>query len=303
MSRKKQKRTGDRPGEKLQRLVTILEGVLSGDAHTAIESPAYLIDRKTGERREHDVLLIRQTSIRTVVTAIECKDHSRPVGVTLVEAFHTKCDDTGVDKGVMVSSRGFGGPARRKAEIYNIDCLSLEETTHHSWTFDYSLRGVKRKILSCGVAALSDEHIEGPSHLFEKQPNGEVKEISERDSSWIVDRFRDLHERNLIPSTAEIGINLYEATVALQPVEKFVIMDDAGNEHRVVSVDLTFQFEETGSIVPMETHAYGDASTDERVQLSSAIVPGFDSGLDISIAIVDTADGRVKVIHSQLERP
>src|SRR5215216_5814330 len=86
-----------RPGEALQILVKRIEETLAGDEKTTIESPGYLIDVRTGERREHDVIITTRLPHREIKTVIECKDHSRPVGVPLVEAFKTKCEDTVVD--------------------------------------------------------------------------------------------------------------------------------------------------------------------------------------------------------------
>lgn len=157
-----------RPGEKLQRLVKAIEEALSGDEHTTIESPAFVADRKTGALREHDVLIIRRTPHRTFVTAIECKDHSRPVGITIVEAFKTKCDDTGIDKGVIVSSRGFTATASQKAKIFGIDCLTLEQANLQEWKFMYEIVKYNRRILRSRINAVLEGDFTPPAILRER---------------------------------------------------------------------------------------------------------------------------------------
>lgn len=102
-------------GKDLERLVAMLERLLLGD-QAVIESPSRrLIDRDTGKRREHDVLIIFDQAHHQIITAIECRDRSRPVGVPEVEAFADKCSRTGVHCGAIVSSTGFRKSALTKA--------------------------------------------------------------------------------------------------------------------------------------------------------------------------------------------
>lgn len=55
------------------------------------------------------------------------------MGIEVVEAFATKCRDTPVDKGVIVSPSGFSEPARVKAERVGIRCLDLERVEGFDW--------------------------------------------------------------------------------------------------------------------------------------------------------------------------
>ena len=116
-----------RQGKSLEKLVANLERALADEKITAIDSPKFLIDRITSERREHDVVLTIQQAHHEVLVAIECRDRARPVGVPQVEAFNAKCLDTGVNQGIIVSSSGFYGTALKKAEHLGIRCLDIEE--------------------------------------------------------------------------------------------------------------------------------------------------------------------------------
>lgn len=122
-----------RQGDDFHRLVEHLERAVSGQEGVTIESPKYLPDKITGELREHDIVLTYHSPLRQLVVAIECRDRSRRVAVGQVEEFHTKCRDTGVNKGIIVASRGFGRPARMKATHYGIDCLTLAQVGQVDW--------------------------------------------------------------------------------------------------------------------------------------------------------------------------
>lgn len=104
-----------------------------------VESPKYIKDRVTGRRREHDVLITTTVGDITTNISIECKDWHKPVSSDTVEAFNTKCDDTRINKRIIVARRGFTADALKKASYYNIDCLSLEEFSKFQWlSSDYA---------------------------------------------------------------------------------------------------------------------------------------------------------------------
>lgn len=124
---------GQRKGKRLERLVAVLERTL---AHSGarIEAPSRrLIDRDTGRAREHDVVIIWDHGHHQIITAVECRDRSRPVGVPEVEAFADKCERTGVHSGVIVSAMGFHSSARAKAEARSITCMELSEVEGFDW--------------------------------------------------------------------------------------------------------------------------------------------------------------------------
>jgi hypothetical protein len=113
--------------------VTILERTLAKSDNITIESPKILTDKVTGAPREHDVVLTIKPGHHEIVTAIECRDRSRKVTVNEVEAFHTKCNDTGVNQGIIVATRSFTKSARKKAMFHGIRCLDLESAAQFPW--------------------------------------------------------------------------------------------------------------------------------------------------------------------------
>jgi predicted helicase len=136
-------------GRDLQRLIHAIESTVKGESNTKVESPKRLIDKDTRRLREHDVVLTFVEGHHQLLLALECRDRSRPVGVPDVEAFHSKCERTGIDRGIIVSSKGFAKTAIVKANSYNIGCLSLDEVERFDWcqtpavtVLSYDLRSV-----------------------------------------------------------------------------------------------------------------------------------------------------------------
>jgi hypothetical protein len=121
-------------GKTLQRLIRSIESALAvGNAAVKVEMGRRFPDKVTGKPREHDVVLTTTNNHHEIIIALECRDRSRPVGVDAVEAFHTKCQDTGIHQGIIVSGKGFRKTAVEKAARYNIRCLSLDEAERFDW--------------------------------------------------------------------------------------------------------------------------------------------------------------------------
>ena len=127
-------------GKDLQRLIRAIEAARAAGSEIEIESPKYLVDRVTGEQREHDVVLTIKRAHHKVLVALECRDRSRMVGVPEIEAFQSKCRDTGVDVGIVVSSKGFYRTAKSKASVYGIRCLSLDQASQFNWFIPTELK-------------------------------------------------------------------------------------------------------------------------------------------------------------------
>jgi hypothetical protein len=113
-----------RAGIAFQNLVAAIERSLSAQPGASLLSPAYVTDTG-GRRREHDILITHRRGHHTILTAIECKDRSRKIGLPDLEAFAEKCTRTGIHHGVIVSSSGFTQSALEDAPKLNLQCLDL----------------------------------------------------------------------------------------------------------------------------------------------------------------------------------
>jgi len=122
----------DRPGITFQNLVALLERTFSSKEAT-VESPKFVRDQDTGQRREFDILISVKSGAHLMTTAIECKDQKRPVGVPQIESFANKCERNHVGHRVVVSSSGFHPTARIKAQALAISCMEVREAEHFDW--------------------------------------------------------------------------------------------------------------------------------------------------------------------------
>ena len=138
---------GKADGKALEQLVAIIEKVVSGNDNVTVERDKRLPDKITGEQRQFDVVLTVKHQHHAVCIGIECRDKSRPVGVGQVEEFHTKCQHTGVNQGVIVSASGFYNTARRKADFLGLRCLDIEEVGSFNWLLAQGMHLIERKLL------------------------------------------------------------------------------------------------------------------------------------------------------------
>lgn len=127
------KRIVPQPGLDLQRLIALIENAAAQAPHTTVKSPQRLVDKDTGKLREHDVVVTYTKDHHVLVTAIECRDRSRKVGVPEVEAFHAKCMKTGVHRGIIVSGKGFCKSAITKANKLAVGCMSISSAQSFNW--------------------------------------------------------------------------------------------------------------------------------------------------------------------------
>jgi len=138
----------EKQGKALENLIASLEKALAKNTNITVHSPKRLRDRTTGKLREHDVVLELKEGHHSILIAIECRDRSRPIGVPQVEGFGAKCQDTGISKGIIVSTRGFCNTARTKANHLGIRCLDIEEVEKFDWLLASGIHATTRHLLS-----------------------------------------------------------------------------------------------------------------------------------------------------------
>lgn len=85
--------------------------------------------RRSGRLRQADITVRIQHLYYSILIAIECKDHKNAIKAESVEAFRTKLDDIGADRGVMVASNDYQKGAVEVANAYGIDLFTLSEIT------------------------------------------------------------------------------------------------------------------------------------------------------------------------------
>src|SRR5215472_9562570 len=105
------------PGDAYQELVTaVMRALEPGAQVTAGE----WIEGPDGER-DMDVSIRGAADGSSVIVLLECKDHRRPIGIGLIDAFDSKRRDLEADRAIMYSNSGFTAQAEAKASRVGID--------------------------------------------------------------------------------------------------------------------------------------------------------------------------------------
>lgn len=100
---------------------------------TLVVESAMLIDRDAGTEREIDILLKDKIGAHEVLVGIECTARSKPVGLKEMEQLWQKHRSVGIQKTVIVSSKGFTRSARNWASAKQIGVVSLAEALAADW--------------------------------------------------------------------------------------------------------------------------------------------------------------------------
>lgn len=264
----------EKPGKALERLVANLEQALAKNPNVTIHLSKRLRDRTTGKLRQHDVVLELKEGHHSVLIAIECKDRSRPIGVPQVEGFGAKCLDTGINQGIIVSTKGFCKTARTKAAHQGIRCLDIEEienfdwllapgihttTTHllsHDWEFYPVKDGVVERnefeVLDCNgnVLTMATLLANAQDQLAQLLPNlqypveEDTIEVKFSDGAWLL---RNTNTGETVPANFAIARIRYSVKQELVPFQlvQYQAKDGDGNITDAAYADLKFGDKET----------------------------------------------------------
>lgn len=71
----------ERPGQRFHNLAAVLERMFAHQDGVIVASSLRLPDKDTRRLREHDVVIVRHNHHGPNLTAIECRDQGRKVGV------------------------------------------------------------------------------------------------------------------------------------------------------------------------------------------------------------------------------
>ncbi|MES5481457.1 restriction endonuclease [Bradyrhizobium sp. INPA03-11B] len=241
-------------GKDLQRLIRIIESARAARTGIKIESPKFFTDKVTGKQREHDVVLTITHDHHELVVALECRDRSRPVGVDAVEAFHTKCNDTGIHSGVIVSSKGFYKTARTKAQYYGIRCLTLDEVEGFNWFKPTDLNVLSCELVQARLFVAFDPYLDVQlSDLLVSTGETLTNEAINATACSVLDTNRKTLSRDL---------GKHEIHVDIVPGFSAVIDGVTRHTSRVV---LTTEYENKITRAPFQFRDYRDHDKDGQI--------------------------------------
>ncbi|HWP17967.1 MAG TPA: restriction endonuclease [Burkholderiaceae bacterium] len=258
-----------KPGKSLEELVASIERALAHNEKVSVESPVHLPDRVTGEQREHDVLITVSGSHHTVKIAIECRDRSRKITVNGIEGFWSKCKDTGVDQGIVVSPKGFTEAALAKAKHHGIRCLQLTEAKAFNWLLAAGITSRTRKTLHTSWKFLPDLNGAQPPKGFTiLTPAGDPVQGSNLVAAAVLE-FQKIPDTEFQPGMGKKRIVFTSPGLNLRD-------DDTGTIYKVGQALADVHYEIVEEFIPFKLHTY--ATSPDGEQITDAAVAELDLG-------------------------
>lgn len=264
-----------RKGRSLEKLVAYLERHLAANEIVKVESPKRLRDKSTNRLREHDVILTITSGHHKVIVAIECRDRSRPVGVPQIEGFAKKCQETGIDQGVIVSPCGFTKTAHSKARALGTHCLSLDQVSSLPW-----LRFEHMHFYRTSYPHIHFTII--PENAFDKKPESFKLETDEGEEITF-----DLLRKKLISALnqkeekpPDIHVGNYVQHIKFIPNNLMIVDSSTGRRERVRHINTVAQRKIEKTNIPFVLQEYRGIDDPECIaQLATADLDlGFASG-------------------------
>jgi hypothetical protein len=162
----------------LEILVANIQRQLAPNAK--IQHNVLLDGRKSGVKRQIDVLVEQMVGQYCMRIVIDSKDYSDPVDLKGVEEFVGLVDDVGGHKGVLVSPRGFTKAAKTRAAGLQVELYSPFDTDRHKWQvlatapflldYRYGAYSFTVSTIHRGPFALRED-FPTSAHLFDEQGN------------------------------------------------------------------------------------------------------------------------------------
>jgi hypothetical protein len=113
-------------GKFLEEVVRVIHETLKANDQVLITKNKKVKDRH-GDRREFDVFIEGSLNDEAINIAVECKDHSRKVSVSHIEAYITKCDRVpNIHKKIFVSRKGYTSGAIKAAADRDVVLYTLQ---------------------------------------------------------------------------------------------------------------------------------------------------------------------------------
>lgn len=272
-----------KPGKALEELVASIERALAHNEKVGVQSPAFLVDKVTRENREHDVLITISGSHHVSSIAIECRDRSRKITVNDVEGFWSKCQDTGVDHGIIVSPKGFSKTALEKAKHRGLRCLQLTEAKSFNWLLTAGLKSRSRKVLHTDWTFFPDVNlVPRPTAFTVLTSDGEPVQTENLVGAAYAE-FQKIPETEFAPGRGEKRIVFNSPGLQIRN-------DETATVHPVVQALAVVQYEIIEDFIPFTLHSYAESVSGKPI--TDAAVANIELG---------GIKGQVMIVYNEAE--
>jgi len=247
---------------RFQQLIRIIEEQAAPSG--AIVRESALIADRSGITREIDVYVEIPVGVRSVVLAIECRDHARRADVNWIDQVVGKYRDLVVDQLTIVASAGFTPNAILKARALGIRTLTLGQAEVREW-LDLSKVPVSVRVDKIGFLTDQITLTVNTNSNAGRLPTGwdYATFKAPGDSAWIT--LTDLKLRLLGISDVQKAAGEENGVKPDIPVlvgvafEGWLLKDGDGIEYPLKSAELRIVRREANITLPMTQATYGDA--------------------------------------------
>lgn len=272
-----------RPGRVLEEVVAAIEKALSSNQRVRVQSPTQRSDRVTGEAREIDVLVTVSGGHHSSTIAIECRDRSRKVTVNDVESFWAKCQDTGIDQGIIVSPKGFSKAATAKAAHRGLRCLALEEAQSFNWLLASGVWTRTRRVIGTDwTFDLASEVVPPPTNFDIISAGGKVIPASSLGAA-AYSEFQKIPDDGKTVGRSHVSILFNAPGISLRDATTGVI-------HTIATARVTMHFDRTEELIPFRLSTYVD--TGRGTHITDAALA------DISFG---TVKGKLAIVFNEVK--
>jgi len=215
--------------------------------------------------------------------AIECRDRSRKVTVNDVESFGSKCQDTGIDQGIIVSRKGFSKTALAKSQNRGIKCLRLSEANSFNWLLGSGIRVQQKKMIHTNLTFLLDKDLVPKPVVFTILSQDGVQIPSENLTAAAYQEFKKVPETEFVMGRGTKKFVFSSPGLFLRD-------DTTGNTHTVVRVLAVVTYEVTEEIIPFNLVTYENS-------LASDVIT------DAAVAQIDLGalKGKLMIVYKESE--
>jgi hypothetical protein len=246
------------PGKPLEILIASIERVLGHNGNVSVQAPANVPDRITGESREHDVLITITASHHKSFIAIECRDRSRKITVNDIEGFWSKCQDTGIDQGVLVSPKGFTKSAIIKATHRSIRCLTLTEATSFNWLLASGMTIQTRRVKHTNWTFFPEVDLVPPPATFTILTEDESPIDTSNLVSAAFNEFQKIPQNDADEKSGEKRIVFNSPGLLMRD-------DTTGAIYKVIKALAAVQYEVIEEFIPFRLVSYSNSPSGELI--------------------------------------
>jgi Restriction endonuclease len=108
--------------------------MLSPSSH--VQHDVKLLGKDSGTERQVDILIEDTVAGHKIAVAVDCKNWNSRIAVPDVGSFASFVKDIGMQKGVMLSKKGYSKNALRYAKQLGIDLCQLHDAASRNWKLD-----------------------------------------------------------------------------------------------------------------------------------------------------------------------